>query len=83
MWIFLHVKINDDDDGALYHRSEIIQLNSYMTHNNDVVITSWPDLVAAILSYWVGSMLSSWLNVTYWDFRSKIALQTLQMMIGW
>ncbi|KAH9042966.1 eukaryotic translation initiation factor eIF2A-domain-containing protein [Lactarius deliciosus] len=52
-WIFLLVKLNDDYEGASYHQSTMIQLETVRDVDDQLVIREpWPDLIAAILSYW-------------------------------
>ncbi|CAA7260785.1 unnamed protein product [Cyclocybe aegerita] len=54
-WIFLHLKMNDDGNGASYHYSERLRLYKAQTNlAADVEISRpWPDLIAAILSSWI------------------------------
>ncbi|KAH8981792.1 hypothetical protein EDB86DRAFT_3130584 [Lactarius hatsudake] len=53
-WIFLLVKLNDDYEGASYQQSTIIQLETPRGLDGQLVIREpWPDLIAAILSYWI------------------------------
>ncbi|TDL13135.1 hypothetical protein BD410DRAFT_797701 [Rickenella mellea] len=53
-WVFVHIELDDDWDGASYKWSPVVRLN--VTESLDRVLEirqPWPDLIAAILSHWV------------------------------
>ena len=58
-WIFLLVKLNDDYDGATYKQSNAVRLR-YMegSDGQEVLSKTWPNVIAAILVYWVSLMLT-------------------------
>ncbi|KAN0078031.1 hypothetical protein V8E55_010088 [Tylopilus felleus] len=53
-WIFLLIKINDDYNGASYQESAVLSLRTTgRFHREPKIERPWPDLIAAILSYWI------------------------------
>jgi hypothetical protein len=83
-WIFLLIKLADDYDGASYKQSAVVQLRTTKSFDGQPVIPKpWPDLIAAILSYWVSLVQICAIELsTDRDARLKIALQSLEVMIG-
>jgi len=54
-WIFLLVKLNDDWDGATYKFSTMMKYRGAVESLNGEreILAPWPDLIAAVLLYWV------------------------------
>lgn len=83
-WIFLLITLTDDYDGASYKQSAVVRLRTTESLDGQLVNPGpWPDLIAAILSYWVSSIQICAIELsTERDARLKIALQNLEVMIG-
>jgi hypothetical protein len=57
-WIFLLLKFNNDDDGASYSQSDVIQMYVTRSRNDPPVVRHpEPDMIAAILLHWVSPIL--------------------------
>jgi hypothetical protein len=53
-WIFLLLKFNNDDDGASYSQSDVIQMYVTRSRNDPPVVRHpEPDMIAAILLHWI------------------------------
>jgi len=52
-WIFLLLKLNNNHDGASYWQSNVVKFTPGSTHDGQLILGDWPDLIAGILSHWV------------------------------
>ncbi|KIJ51002.1 hypothetical protein M422DRAFT_204014 [Sphaerobolus stellatus SS14] len=67
-WIFLLMKFNDNYDGASYMHSPVIQLTTTKDLNGRVVISEpWPNLIAAILLYWIENSFEDFGNDDWFE----------------
>ncbi|TDL20111.1 hypothetical protein BD410DRAFT_791185 [Rickenella mellea] len=53
-WVFVHIKLNDNYDGASYTWFPVVRLNIVKSYDGVPQIRKpWPDVIAAILLHWV------------------------------
>lgn len=58
-WVFIILYLNDDGEGATYKCGGVVEVSiEYLTFAPALVKAPGPDIIAGILSCWVGSTLS-------------------------
>ena len=84
-WVFIILYLKDDEDGATYRHSRTIRVSHHtQTVGPTIVDRPGPDIIAGILSYWVGPMLPIMLKCMciLTLNRCSIAVRTLAKMTG-